>query len=584
MTLLHLPLGPAAAPLPTHRWPLHSAAASRALEQAAQAALPPHTLMQRAAVALARWVRALYPHARHIWVLAGPGNNGGDGLLAAALWHQWAHSERLLDIRITVTWTGSEDHLPPDAAYALAMARQAGVTFQREAPEHFDVAVDALLGLGSRTDIPADLAPWLSLLRHTAQPVLQVDLPSGLSPDTGNWFGQSRLPAGQADQPPGPRHTLSLLTLKPGLFTGLGRDLAGDIWWDDLDVAASAQHLPTAWLQTRHLDAAGSAMRAHASHKGSHGDVLVLGGQGLLAGGDQPGSAMVGAALLAGRAALHAGAGRVFVGLLDNGAQALDPQQPELMFRSVARWLADPAASFGAAGSAVVCGCGGGTAVDAALPQVLAHSTVLVLDADALNAVARRTELQEMLTSRGKPRGSHPAWHLTVLTPHPLEAARLLGWSTEDVQADRLAAAQALADRYHAVVVLKGSGSVVAAPGMLPVLNGTGNARLATGGTGDVLAGLLGARLAALAASAWASADRAESPESWIHPVLQATAAAVAEHGLHADDWPAGQTLTAGALGGSLGGTLEGALGEALGETWAEGPVSQSPSGPPAAG
>ena len=545
MTLHHLsaPL----ASVPRSRWPLHGAAASRAVESAAQATLPPHTLMQRAALALARWVRALYPHARHIWVLAGPGNNGGDGLLAAALWQQWAHTDGLLDIQITVTWTGTEDRLPPDAAYALGMARQAGVRFSTEAPAHFDVAVDALLGLGGRTEMPPAMETWLDLLRRSRQPVLQVDLPSGLSPDTGTWFGQSRLLAGAARS--GPRHTLSLLTLKPGLFTGLGRDGAGDIWWDDLDVQPSAAHPPTAWLQMGSARAIAARLRPHAHHKGSHGDVLVLGGQGLAAQGTQGGAAMVGAALLAARGALYAGAGRVLVGLLDGGALALDPQQPELMFRSVSRWMADPEAAFGAPGSAVVCGCGGGTAVESVLPAVLTHSAALVLDADALNAIARQPALQDLLAQRGAVEPEAHAPRLTVLTPHPLEAARLLGCTTDEVQANRLVAAQQLADRFRTCVVLKGSGSVVAAPGLVPVVNGTGNARLATGGTGDVLAGLLGARLAGLSVSyADRLAAQVEPDVAWNEAAFDTTADAVAEHGLRADQWPEGQTLTASAL------------------------------------
>jgi hydroxyethylthiazole kinase-like uncharacterized protein yjeF len=151
----------------------------------------------------------------------------------------------------------------------------------------------------------------------------------------------------------------------------------------------------------------------------------------------------------------------------------------------------------------VVCGCGGGEAVRAVLPRVLAQAPRLVLDADALNAVADTPSLAQPLAERAQ-RG-----HTTVLTPHPLEAARLLGSSREAVQADRLAAAQALADRWGCVVLLKGSGSVIAAPGAAPRINPTGNARLATAGTGDVLAGLVGARLAAGQAAAQAAADAA---------------------------------------------------------------------------
>jgi hydroxyethylthiazole kinase-like uncharacterized protein yjeF len=180
----------------------------------------------------------------------------------------------------------------------------------------------------------------------------------------------------------------------------------------------------------------------------------------------------------------------------------------------------------------VVCGCGGGAAVAAVLPDVLQQSTRLVLDADALNAVAADPHLQHLLRERG--RQGRP----TVLTPHPLEAARLLAGTTAAVQADRLAAARTLADQYGCTVLLKGSGSVIAAPGRTPLINPTGNARLATGGTGDVLAGLLGARLAAEPAQAGV-AFAAAGNACW-------------EHGAAADRWPAGRSLTAGALARAL--------------------------------
>jgi hydroxyethylthiazole kinase-like uncharacterized protein yjeF len=245
--------------------------------------------------------------------------------------------------------------------------------------------------------------------------------------------------------------------------------------------------------------------RLHASHKGSYGDVAVIGGA--------PG--MAGAALLAARAALHHGAGRVFVGLLDPAAPSLDAQQPDLMLRA---WE-----SLDLSGMAVACGCGGGDAVRAALPRVL-RAWAAVLDADALNTVAADPQLQAGLQARGRRGGS------TVLTPHPLEAARLLGTDTASVQQDRLQAARSLAARFGCVVVLKGSGTVIASPDGELRVNPTGNARLAIAGTGDVLAGMIAARLAR-------GGDAAT-----------AAAAAVYLHGLAADGWPAGVPLTAAAL------------------------------------
>jgi hydroxyethylthiazole kinase-like uncharacterized protein yjeF len=225
---------------------------------------------------------------------------------------------------------------------------------------------------------------------------------------------------------------------------------------------------------------------------------------------------MAGAALLAARAALHQGAGRVFVGLLDPDAPALDAQQPDLMVRA---WQ-----ELALRGMAVACGCGGGAAVRAALPTVLGTARALVLDADALNAVAADPQLAALLQARGR-RGAP-----TVLTPHPLEAARLLETGTGAVQADRVAAARRLAEKFAAVVVLKGSGTVIASAQGAPRINPTGNARLAIAGTGDVLAGMVAARLAA-------------GEDAW-----DAASAAVYLHGLAADRWPAGEPLTAARL------------------------------------
>jgi len=169
----------------------------------------------------------------------------------------------------------------------------------------------------------------------------------------------------------------------------------------------------------------------------------------------------------------------------------------------------------------LVAGCGGGQAIREFLPQMLREARQLVLDADALNRTAEDPVLQQLVAQR--PSGS------TVMTPHPLEAARLLGCGSAHIQADRLAAAQALAQRFQCVVVLKGSGSIIATPGHIPHLNPTGNARLASAGTGDVLAGLIGARLA--------------SGQTALHAACDS----VYQHGLAADHWP-GPVLNASAL------------------------------------
>lgn len=492
---------------------LFNTAATQRLEQRATALLPAHTLMQRAGLAIARLARALAPHARTVWIACGPGNNGGDGLEAAVhLLHQHG-------LHVVVTWLGTPETAPADSLRAWQNASAAGVPFSSQPPNDLgpnDLCIDALLGLGlapgDTRAAPAVHSPLLNALqqlRQSAAPVLAVDLPTGLQADTGQYA--TGFAPDPTSPPPAARHTLSLLTLKAGLFTGVGRDAAGMVWFDDLGCAPGAES-PHAWL----IGHPPLSPRRHASHKGSYGDVAVVGGEGLAARG----MGMTGAALLAARAALHSGAGRVLVCLLDGGGLALDLQQPELMFR---HFKVLPLEQL-----TVVCGCGGGEAVGAVLPEVLLRAQQLVLDADALNAIAADSALQSAVRARAA-RGQS-----SVLTPHPLEAARLLGTDTARVQADRLAAAQELAERFACVVVLKGSGSVVAAPGQAPRINPTGNARLATAGTGDVLAGMVGARLAAGANA------------------RQAATAAVFTHGLTADHWPTGQVLTADRLAQNL--------------------------------
>jgi hydroxyethylthiazole kinase-like uncharacterized protein yjeF len=231
---------------------------------------------------------------------------------------------------------------------------------------------------------------------------------------------------------------------------------------------------------------------------------------------------MVGAAMLAARAALHGGAGRVFVGLLDSGASQWDPQAPELMIRRPDR-LTEP--DF-LAHATVVVGCGGGQAVAEHMEPVLRLAKRLVLDADALNLMANTPALIALVKHR---RGSDLE---TVITPHPLEAARLLGMTTAEVMANRLQCATSLAHALGAVCVLKGAGTVVAGTDALPWINATGNARLATAGTGDVLAGMLGASLSS--SPTLALRERVER--------------AVARHGALADTWPAHHALSASRL------------------------------------
>jgi hydroxyethylthiazole kinase-like uncharacterized protein yjeF len=451
--------------------PLFDAATTRRIEARAAAALPAHALMARAGRALARLARACAPHARSAWIACGPGNNGGDGLVLATHLHAAG-----LEVVASLVGHPRDRPLPDDAAWALAEARAAGVTLIEHLPDadtlaKLDLAVDALLGVG-QTRAPAGalaeaIAALNSVGRAGGRTLLAVDVPTGLASDTGATLGDAVV---RAD------HTLALLTVKPGLVTGDGRGFAGTLWFDDLGVAPQADEPPAALLIGEAAAARRHARRGQVANKGQFGDVHVAGGA----------AGMVGASLLAGHAASVAGAGRVLVhghASDPGGPLPVDVRHPELMLRPAA---ALESALRGDARATVVAGCGGGDEAAAQLPALLARAARLVLDADALNAIARDEDLREQLRRRGR-RGA-PA----ILTPHPLEAARLLGATAADIQADRLGAARRLAADLLAVVVLKGSGTVVAEPGGRAAVNPTGDARLATAGTGDVLAGWIG--------------------------------------------------------------------------------------------
>lgn len=486
-------------PTPLPLWNTHS---SKQIEHAALAQPQHPSLMQRAGLAVAQLASAIAPHAHQAWVLCGPGNNGGDGLVAA-----YHLAQR--GLKVWIHWLGSPTQCSTDTAQAWQRLTDAPV--QWLTPEHIptleadDIVIDALLGLGQQHRPHDSHTAIRDLLQSSyASPAhaLAVDIPTGLTTDNGTWLPGYAPPANWL---PRSRHTLSLLTLKPGLFTHHGRDACGTMWWDDLGCHDTLQqHTPNAWLNAQPA----THTRTYNSHKGSYGDVLVIGGA----------TGMTGAAFLAASAALHHGAGRTLLHLLDNHAPSVYEPLPDLM-------LPDNHTTHALLDSAtVVCGCGGGKAIHAWLPAVLAQAPRLVLDADALNAVAGDADLQTTLQAR------HARGQATVLTPHPLEAARLMQQTTAVVQAQRLASAQSLADRLQCTVLLKGSGSIIASPDHAPHINPTGNARLAIGGTGDVLAGLLAVR--------WRphmSAHTAACHAAW-------------EHGALAEYWPEDQALTASKL------------------------------------
>jgi hydroxyethylthiazole kinase-like uncharacterized protein yjeF len=426
-----------------------------AIEQEAQRGLAPGELMARAGRGAGQRIDRLAGSRRvSVCVVAGPGNNGGDGFVVASELTARGHT-------VTCVLLGCAEPAAADARAAHQRWQLAGGEVLSALPDRrFDIVVDALFGIGLTRplqDAFLDAARWIN--RHAGQ-VVALDVPSGLDSDRGAWVGE--VEGVRADA------TITFLGDKPGLHTGTGIDAAGNIQVDDLGVVIPH---PSALALAGPEDFAGIAHpRRRDTHKGSFGDVLVVGG----------GPGMVGAPLLAARAALRLGAGRVYVDCIGAPELRVDPGQPELMFRSHA---SVPEAKC----TVVGCGLGVDGQARAALAWSLARAGALVIDADGLNLLAEDPALSTQLKARAA---------TTVLTPHPLEAARLLGLSARAVQCDRVAAARALADAFRAFVVLKGAGTVIAAPHGRIVINPTGSPALATAGTGDVLAGMLAALLA----------------------------------------------------------------------------------------
>lgn len=462
--------------------PLYTVAQIRSIEAAAAATLEPGTLMSRAGQAAANVALALLAGRanRSVLLLAGPGNNGGDALEAAA---NLAHASAGVDVAVI--------HLPgqqatsPETAHALARAAESQVRFLGQLPElEPGLVIDGLFGIGLARPLDGAARALAEAVNALGWPVLSLDVPSGLDADTGAVVG----PHGVAIRA---ARTLTFIGDKPGLHTFEGRDHAGAVQVDPLNIDDSHFAPAQAELNEPALFARYLKPRVNNSHKGSFGDVAIVGGA----------HGMAGAPMLAARGALFAGAGRVLVASLDPGP-AFDSVQPEIMFRDATDY------PVGEGTLVIGPGMGGSARAMELLAKALVGDAALVLDADALNLVAASVDLRRRLSSRAAP---------SVITPHPLEAARLLGVTVAEVQRDRLACARSLAWSLQSVIVLKGAGSVIAAPDGAVVVNTTGNPGLASAGTGDVLAGICGSLLA----------------QGW--PALEAALGAVWIHGAAAD-------------------------------------------------
>jgi ADP-dependent NAD(P)H-hydrate dehydratase / NAD(P)H-hydrate epimerase len=442
---------------------LYTAAQTRALDHCAirDHGIPGSVLMSRAAQAAFRHLLELWPEPGRVQVLCGTGNNGGDGFLIADLAHKRG-------INVTVFQVGDAAKIGGDALIARQQALANGVKivpFGKEPPVAEGVIVDALLGTGLGGDVRGAYADAIAAINACNVPVLAVDIPSGLCADTGRVLGT----AVRADI------TVTFIALKRGLFTLQAPDYTGTIQFSDLEVPPAVYEAVPAVCQRLELEPLLDHLppRPATAHKGLYGTVLV-------AGGDY---GFAGAASLAAEAALRCGAGLVQVATRAEHVAALVARTPEVMPRAVDG--GDDFAPMLAVADVLVVGPGLGQSPWSAelLRLGLATGKPLVLDADGLNLLAA-----------GVP-GDVPPLGNRVFTPHPGEAARLLGCSTAEVQSDRFAAVLALQQRYGGVMVLKGNGTLVC-NGEVTLLCDYGNPGMASGGMGDVLSGVIGALLA----------------------------------------------------------------------------------------
>ena len=438
---------------------LYTAEQVRALDRAAIVSLgiSGHVLMQRAAAGAWRVLRARWPLARRIVVVCGSGNNGGDGYLLAAIAREARMEARVIApvaprnagdaVRARLEWLAMGGTiLDPDERFPDA-----------------DVYVDALFGTGLTRPVDGTARALIDALNASRRPVLALDVPSGIDSDTGNVQGA----AVRAEA------TVSFVAQKRGLFTGPALNHRGELTLDTLglpdnlykssqpDARLLDMRRMIGWLPPRQADA----------HKGDFGHVLAIGGELGLAG----------AIRLCGEAALRTGAGLVSVATRAENVLALNAARPELMAHGIKDALALAPLLQRANVVALGPGLGQSEWSRALWQTALAAGKPTVLDADALNLIAR------------KPAQLPPH---TVLTPHPGEAARLLGKDAAAVNADRFASARELARTYHSVIVLKGAGTVIAHPEGDVAVCPWGNPGMASGGMGDVLTGVIAALLA----------------------------------------------------------------------------------------
>lgn len=452
-----------------------------------------YTLMTRAGSAALAAAIEYFPDARQWQVICGGGNNGGDGYVVARLAAEQG-------IAVSVLAMVSPQKLTGDAstAYSDFAALGGAVSlYDGSLDEDADLLVDGLLGSGLERNVEGDFARVVEQMNEHQAPVLALDMPSGLHGDSGRILGT----AVRADV------TVTFVGLKSGLFLDAGAECCGALIYAGLDIPAECRADEPATMRRIDDSILQTALprRNRSAHKGNFGHVLVVGG----------GPGMPGAVRLCGEAALRSGAGLVSVATHPDHSRQVPAGRPELMCHAVAGAPdLEPLLE-----KATVIAVGPGLGQDAwareLLGAVLEADKPAVVDADALNLLAEAGPGQADL----------------ILTPHPGEAATLLGIATKDVQADRRAALAAIAQKFGGIVVLKGSGTLVSAKNGPPWLCSAGNPGMASPGMGDALTGVIAALRAQQLSSELAAVAGVQ-----VHARAGDAAARSGERGLLASD------------------------------------------------
>lgn len=409
-------------------------------------------LMERAGQAVFAVGMAHYPSTEHWLVCCGSGNNGGDGYIVANL-------AKSVGIQVTVWQIGGESKIKGDARIAYEHWICAGGQIQTPGdfiPDDVDVIIDGLLGTGLKGEVRDETGRIIDLINNSRIPAVAIDIPSGLCSDTGTVLGKTV----KAE------HTVTFIGAKQGLVTGLARDYVGQLHFAGLGVEDTFDelHIPSAWVLNKTLLKNLLGRRAPSSHKGSHGKGLIIGG----------GSGMAGALVLSSTAALKTGSGMVSTISHPKNVLPIIVSKPEVM---ASGWDEKDIVERKLDWCSVVAigpGLGRNNQAQILYDQVKASGLPKVVDADGLYFLALQPDYDSE----------------RVITPHPGEAARLLGCSIAEIENDRYQAVQELQNRFGGIVVLKGAGTLIS-DGEQCFVCCAGNPGMATAGMGDVLTGVI---------------------------------------------------------------------------------------------